>query len=163
MAEIHVAVSIIWMGHTKNKWWEGFAWILVTLVWFCLVCSNLGWVGWLGSILHGIIWLGLVWFGWDSCSRIHNLDGTYKKQTKKQKHDDMLSCCATKKKFCRTFFIGTFFVFLEVGFEIQFLVWSETVSYKKLIWYWEMSSMLPASLFDFWCWSFPALTTFYPI
>ena len=45
------------------------------LFWFALI-----WFGfsWLGSILDGHILLGLVWYGWDSCSCIHKLDGTYK-------------------------------------------------------------------------------------
>ena len=62
------------MGHTDNK---GLAWISVTLVWCCLICFNL-------------VWFRLDRFGWDMAhTQTH-------KQT--QKHDDMLSCCATKNQ-----------------------------------------------------------------
>ena len=47
------------MGHTDN---EGLAWILVTLVWSCLVCFNLVWfrLAWIDFVWSHFVRFGLV-------------------------------------------------------------------------------------------------------
>ena len=76
----------------------GFWLRLCGLFWFALIWFGLGW---LGSILYGHILLGSQ--DWSGMAEIHvavsiSWMGHTNAHTKKnkKKHDDMLSCCATK-------------------------------------------------------------------
>ena len=62
----------------------------------CLVCFNLVWFtsAWIHFAWYNLVRFGLVW---------RRLDGTHTQKNKqtnkhKKKHDDMLSCCATKNQ-----------------------------------------------------------------